>query len=507
VPCVCLILVLDQFSRHVHRHRRSDPQQQAACDAQALEVCEQLLSQGWERRLSVAEHVFALFPLRHSPSVARLQRALAQVDARCVVEETHGQLLSRFRRATLRRLQDLQGRQWLPGDELLEHAAFEADQTRLLRDPLALAVAEFMRRHSPIHPSPLPGPQEGPAPLRAAVSLSGGVDSMVLCTILARLGRDARPPWRCAALHIDYGNRPESSAEADYVRAWCEQHGVEFRVRSITECSRSISDREAYERESRRIRYDFYALALAQMPHVRGICVGHHADDVAENVVTNLLKGTCLLSISGMSERSTVSGVPVWRPLLSFDKCAILAFAHTYGVPYFRDTTPDWSTRGKLRRQLLPALEGVFGEGILHTLWRCGLEADSLAEMVHGTLLGPFHAAAVRSAAGAWFDAQPWLSQPVLFWREALKALCHELGTGLVKEKAVGELLLRLRRPRARDGWIPLKRDNRAYIQGTRVVRTDACACFAERCADSSRRPSSPPRCSPKCRTPRRARP
>ena len=56
------------------------------------------------------------------------------------MEATHGALLARFRRATLRRLQDAQGKQWRAGDELLEHAAFDADESRLLREPLSQTV-------------------------------------------------------------------------------------------------------------------------------------------------------------------------------------------------------------------------------------------------------------------------------------------------------------------------------------------------------------------------------
>lgn len=48
---------------------------------------------------------------------------------------------------------------------------------------------------------------------------------MVLCRILTRLGAAKAPgaPSRVVALHIDYGNRPESAAEAAYVRQWCEK--------------------------------------------------------------------------------------------------------------------------------------------------------------------------------------------------------------------------------------------------------------------------------------------
>ena len=147
-------------------------------------------------------------------------------------------------------------------------------------------------------------------PVRACVSLSGGVDSMVLACILSRLGAGR---WRVAGAHIDYGNRPESGAEAAFVEAWCAEQGIAFRVLTITDLRRGIAGRDEYERESRRVRYEFYADCLAAWPACGGVCVGHHAGDVQENVLTNLLKGTSLLGISGMTEVSTVNGVPVWR--------------------------------------------------------------------------------------------------------------------------------------------------------------------------------------------------
>ncbi len=53
---------------------------------------------------------------------------------------THAALLVRFKRATLRRLQDARGRTWTPGNELLEHHGFAADEALLLREPLAQTV-------------------------------------------------------------------------------------------------------------------------------------------------------------------------------------------------------------------------------------------------------------------------------------------------------------------------------------------------------------------------------
>ena len=60
-----------------------------------------------------------------------------------------------------------------------------------------------------------------------------------------------------------------------------------------------------------------------------------------------------LTIVAGMLPENVVNGVRVWRPMLPFGKDVVYDFAHTFGVPYFKDTTPSWSTRGKLRRQLV----------------------------------------------------------------------------------------------------------------------------------------------------------
>lgn len=65
-------------------------------------------------------------------------------------------------------------------------------------------------------------------------------------------------------------------------------------------------------------------------------------------------------------------------------------FSHRYGVPYFRDTTPTWSTRGKLRGSLMPMLEEVFGEAVPRHLSAVGADADQIAQMVHERILQPF---------------------------------------------------------------------------------------------------------------------
>ena len=125
-------------------------------------------------------------------------------------------------------------------------------------------------------------------------------------------------------MHIDYANRPESSREAAYVRTYCAKLGVEFRCRTINEVTRGITDRDEYEKRARNIRYDFYKQCIAEIEEGEGekqgtepstssssssssggggnkrdrnskygggVIFGHHAGDVQENVVSNVMRG------------------------------------------------------------------------------------------------------------------------------------------------------------------------------------------------------------------------
>ena len=94
------------------------------------------------------------------------------------------------------------------------------------------------------------------------VSLSGGVDSMVLVHVLLALRAARGYQYAVHAVHIDYGNRVESAAEAAFVQRWCKDRGVSLRVRRVDEVRRGTTARDEYERESRKIRFAEYAAAL-----------------------------------------------------------------------------------------------------------------------------------------------------------------------------------------------------------------------------------------------------
>ena len=232
---LALIVLLDQLSRHVFRledEPADSPRRRVADNAALREALELLEQPQWDADLSVPEFVFALMPLRHSNELSHYRRLQSLIAEREAAQREESDLLDRFRRQTTRRQQHLEDRMAaVLAEDILERPAVDEDESTMPDEPLVNTTAAFFQRHSS-----LGGP--------AFVSLSGGVDSMVLCKILTHL-RDTQHAnvSRVIAVHIDYANREESAAEAAYVQRWCAERGVECVVRVISEVRRGVTAR------------------------------------------------------------------------------------------------------------------------------------------------------------------------------------------------------------------------------------------------------------------------
>eukprot|EP00668_Euglena_longa_P001370 GGOE01001623.1.p1 GENE.GGOE01001623.1~~GGOE01001623.1.p1 ORF type:complete len:690 (-),score=219.47 GGOE01001623.1:340-2346(-) len=463
---VALIVLLDQLSRHQHRNTPDRDVQVARCDALALRHAEALQARGgWVPLLTTPQRVFALMPLRHSATVERLRNVLEQVSRLTSHHTDMATLLDKFERATRRRLQHLEGSRYEEGQEVLEFHPFQADESDLHRDKVYRAMEEFLEGQGVTASDVL------------CVSLSGGVDSMVITKVLAAMrDRERFGRFTILALHVDYNNRLESGAEASFVEGWCVERGVRFRKRVITEAKRGVTARDVYERVARDIRFGFYKDAI-QHDGPKAIMFGHHQNDVQENVISNVMKRCQLLDIAGMAPADITNDVLVWRPLLALQKTDVFAFAHKYGVPYLKDTTPAWSTRGTMRNQLMPLLKDMYGAGYLHNLSQLAEHSRQLSELLQGHLLGPFWGSVKEGGLAVWVDCRDYMTMPMIFWREALKHICHNLlGIGLISEDPIkDQLMMRLRlaldpNHDRRNGFVELKKGHRFYLWETTLI-------------------------------------
>lgn len=136
-----------------------------------------------------------------------------------------------------------------------------------------------------------------------------------------------------------------------------------------------------------------------------------------------------------------------------------------YGVPYFKDTTPSWSTRGKLRNQLLPLLVDMYGVGCLKNIASLANESDEAKALVHCSVYKPFLDSVQHFPTGLIVHVMSHRDQPISFWREMLKELMHSMSMAMVREKAVMNFVERLQREVPRLGiWLELRKGFHTYL-------------------------------------------
>ncbi len=193
-------------------------------------------------------------------------------------------------------------------------------------------------------------------PNNVIVSLSGGVDSMVMLTLLAKMSHK-----NVEAVHIVYGNRPESTDECQFISAYCQTLGVTLHIYSIEWLRRTTVSREFYEQMTREIRFAVYRCISSPKTH---ILLGHIRDDCIENIWTNLARCQHLDNLKKMEMSEIQMGVFLYRPFLDVDKSMILDTAHRFGIPYFKNTTPEWSNRGKFRNTFYQVSHEQFGKEV-----------------------------------------------------------------------------------------------------------------------------------------------
>lgn len=453
------IIIVDQFSRHIYRTQNT--QQIKLNDSMSLRWAEQMISRGWHKSLPVDHFIFMLMPFRHNGQEDKLKYVLAQLTEREQKEEENTKLFDRFKKTTLRKIYDLHEHAAVTEDtNILEHFPFDADESGLLKEKLSKCMSDFLKKHLT------------PTSRYTVVSLSGGVDSMVISKILQKLAPIMK--FEVIAIHIDYANRPESGLEADYVEQWCKKIGIHFEKRVINEVTRGITDRDLYEKESRRIRFETYQNVLNQYGTDAGIMLGHHKGDEQENIITNIMKGReSILNLSGMTMEGVICNVKIWRPFLLYTKKYIFDFAHKYGVPYFLDTTPKWSNRGRMRCEVQPLLADVFGAGYLKNISTIGGDSAELAELTVKYVFGPFWKTLRIDNVGVSINVSKHRNESKLFWKETLRHIFHSvLETSTIHDKSMPHFLKRLSvgTDDEKGIWVSLKKENPSLLLGDHLI-------------------------------------
>lgn len=224
-----------------------------------------------------------------------------------------------------------------------------------------------------------------------ALAVSGGPDSLALLVLAAAAGLGG------TAIHVDHGLRVGSGDEADVVRDAAARYGFGFRAERVA--VGVGANLEARARVARRAMLPADALT------------GHTADDQAETVLLNLLRGSGLDGVRGI-------GAPARRPLLGVRRAETVAVCAEAGLQPVQDpsNTDPAFTRNRVRHELLPFLGDIGRRDPVPLLCRLAEHAsdevallDELAAAIDPTdahALAAAPAPLARRALRAWLRPQ-----------------------------------------------------------------------------------------------------
>ena len=183
-----------------------------------------------------------------------------------------------------------------------------------------------------------------------AVALSGGVDSMVLLDALATLA--PQHAFELRAVHVNHGVSPNAEGWTAFCETQCSARGVPLDVHRL----KLDRKRASLEATARAARYERLRASEADV-----IALAHHADDQAETVLLQLLRGAGPRGLSAMP-RFRAGRPALLRPLLGLTRATLGAYAAVRGVTSIDDESNRdlHHRRNSLRQQVAPLLAARF---------------------------------------------------------------------------------------------------------------------------------------------------
>ena len=184
------------------------------------------------------------------------------------------------------------------------------------------------------------------------LAVSGGPDSMALLHAAAHLVRTDARRWRITVAHLDHKLRPGSADDAAFVTDAVHELEVPLEERRTDVAALARAEGRSIEDAGREARYRFLRQVAADDAL---IATAHTADDAAETVLINLLRGSGLTGVRGIPARRG----RLIRPLLGERRATLRALLDAAGIEYRHDPSNDDPAylRNRVRAEVLPLLE------------------------------------------------------------------------------------------------------------------------------------------------------
>lgn len=217
---------------------------------------------------------------------------------------------------------------------------------------------------------------------RIVVAVSGGADSVALllglCEVRAELGLEL------VVAHLNHALRgDESDADAEWVRQLANDLSLPCEIAALSESVWNAAS-EGMEETARKQRYQFFD-QVATKYDATAIAVAHTADDQAETVLHNLVRGTGISGVRGMQRvRLTAAGHRLIRPMLAIRRSMLEEYLTERNQSFRTDSTNiDLKmTRNRIRHRVLPMLREQLNPHVDMALCRLAEQAADIDEVL-----------------------------------------------------------------------------------------------------------------------------
>jgi tRNA(Ile)-lysidine synthase len=180
------------------------------------------------------------------------------------------------------------------------------------------------------------------------LTLSGGIDSMVMSSILIELG------YPLAIAHCNFSLRgDESDSDQEFVNEFAGKKKIPVFNRTFDTADYARTRGLSIQMAARELRYKWFS-ELSEQEGIPFIAVAHNLDDVVETFILNLVRGTGLRGLTGIKPRSG----KIIRPLLFASRKEIEQYAMMHKIEY-REDSSNLSTayhRNRIRHNVIPEL-------------------------------------------------------------------------------------------------------------------------------------------------------
>lgn len=213
------------------------------------------------------------------------------------------------------------------------------------------------------------------------IGFSGGLDSTLLLHALVQL----KLPVTLNALHINHQISPYADSWQQQCEAVCRELGVAFYAEKV----QVKNTGKGIEDAAREARYQVFENYVRTGDY---LLTAHHANDQAETLLLRLMRGTGPRGLAAIaSERMLANGGKLIRPLLSFARADLEAYARAQQLTWVEDESnqDDRYDRNFLRNQILPLLQTrwpAFMRKWQQTADLCAQQEQLLAEFVQQDL-------------------------------------------------------------------------------------------------------------------------